>query len=365
MLTDHCLGTGDKEGLLRTLSPEELRQQLEPKHGNPSPRVPNGSRLTMEALEKRWQVLATRLESREALADTYTLTHMEHFQHNIENFIGSVKLPVGLAGPLRVNGLFAQGDYYIPLATTEAALVASYSRGSPLISMAGGCSAILLHERTSRAPAFAFRNLREVGRFVSWAISHVGEFRREAEATTRHGKLIDMGVAVEGNHVYLNFEFITDDASGQNMVTIATEAICTYINANTPVRPQYSFLEAILSGDKKATFQSFMTVRGKKVSAEVMLPSELVEKWLHTTPEQMANFWRLSAMGGVLSGSIGVQGHYANGLAALYIACGQDPACVAESAVGVTCFEVAAHSELYASVTLPNLMVGTIGGGTC
>src|SRR3990172_401090 len=138
MLTDHCRGTGYKEGLLRTLMPEELQQQGEPKHGNPSPRGPNGSRLTMETLEKRWRVLATRLESREALADTHTLTHMEHFQHNIENFIGSVKLPVGLAGPLRVNGLFAQGDYYVPLATTEAALVASYHRGTQVISRAGG-----------------------------------------------------------------------------------------------------------------------------------------------------------------------------------------------------------------------------------
>src|SRR3990172_1107018 len=167
MLTDHCLGTGDKEGLLRTLSPEELRQQLEPKHGNPSPRVPNGSRLTMEALEKRWQVLATRLESREALADTYTLTHMEHFQHNIENFIGSVKIPVGLAGPLRVNGLFAHGDYHIPLATTEAALIASYNRGAQVISEAGGCTAMLLNEGVSRAPGFAFGDLRDVGLFVA------------------------------------------------------------------------------------------------------------------------------------------------------------------------------------------------------
>jgi len=364
MLTDHCLGTGYKEGLLRTLSPEELRQQLEPKHGNPSPRVPNGSRLTMEALEKRWQVLATRLESREALADTYTLTHMEHFQHNIENFIGSVKLPVGLAGPLRVNGLFAQGDYYIPLATTEAALVASYSRGAQLISEAGGCTAALLNEGISRAPGFSFKNLQEVGLFVSWAISQLDVFKRAAESTTRHGKLIDMRVTVEGNHVYLNFEFITGDASGQNMVTIATEAICSYINANAPVRPQYSFVEANLSGDKKATFQSFLLVRGKKVTAEVTLPATLVKKRLHTTPEEMVNCWRMSAIGGVLSGSIGVQGHYANGLAALYIACGQDAACVAESAVGVTRFEIAAQGALYASVTLPNLMVGTVGGGT-
>ena len=334
MPTGHQRASSYLERLLRICSPKELRQRLEPKLENPSPRVPNGSNLTMENLEHRWQVLGSRPETRKALADPDTLAQADHYWGNVENFIGSVKLPVGLAGPLRVNGLFAQGDYYIPLATTEAALVASYSRGAQLISEAGGCSAALLNEGVSRAPAFAFRNLREVGCFLSWAISRLDDFRRVAEATTRHGKLIDMWVAVEGNHVYLNFEFITGDASGQNMVTIATEAICSYINVNTPIRPQYSFVEANLSGDKKATFQSFLLVRGKKVTAEVFLPAELVAKRLHTTPEQMVNCWRISAIGGVLSGSIGVQGHYANGLAAIYIACGQDPACVAESAVG-------------------------------
>ena len=173
-----------------------------------------------------------------------------------------------------------------------------------------------------------------------------------------------MRITVEGNHVYLNFEFTTGDASGQNMVTIATEAICAYIRAHTPVQPQSLFVEANLSGDKKATAQSLLLVRGRRVTAEVILPAELVEARLHTTPEQMANFWRMAAIGGVLSGAIGVEGHYANGLAALYIACGQDVACVAESAVGVTRFELTAQGELYAAVTLPNLVVGTVGGGT-
>jgi hydroxymethylglutaryl-CoA reductase (NADPH) len=364
MPTSHRRASAYLERLLCSHTSKELGRRLEPKLGNLSTKVPNGSDLTLTALEHRWHVIGSRAEARAALADPYTLASMEHYCHNVENFIGSVKLPVGLAGPLRVNGLFAQGDYYIPLATTEAALVASYSRGAQLISEAGGCTAALLNEGISRSPGFSFRNLREAGRFVSWAVAQIDQFRREAEATTRHGKLIDMWVAVEGNHVYLSFEFTTGDASGQNMVTIATEAICSYIAANAPVRPQYFFIETNLSGDKKATFQSFLLVRGKKVTAEAILPETLVEKRLHTTPEQMVNCWRMSAIGGVLSGSIGVQGHYANGLTALYIACGQDPACVAESAVGVTRFEVSPQGELYASVTLPNLMVGTVGGGT-
>ncbi len=119
-----------------------------------------------------------------------------------------------------------------------------------------------------------------------------------------------------------------------------------------------------MSGDKKASSQSLQSVRGRKVSAEVRLPRKIVQRHLHTTPEKMVDYWRMSAVGGVLSGTIGVQGHYANGLAALFIACGQDAACVSEAAVGVTRFEVGTEGELYAAVTLPNLIVGTVGGGT-
>jgi hydroxymethylglutaryl-CoA reductase (NADPH) len=169
---------------------------------------------------------------------------------------------------------------------------------------------------------------------------------------------------IEGNHVYVHFNFTTGDAAGQNMVTIATDAIYSYILTHTPVRPRYSFLEANCSGDKKASLQSFLLGRGKRVTAETIIPARLVSRYLRTTPERIAQYFSMGALGGVLSGTIGVQGHFANGLAALYIACGQDAACVAESAVGVTRFEVTPDGDLYGAVTLPNLMVGTVGGGT-
>jgi len=339
----------------------------------PATRCPAVARISERGQAQVWKLAADNpcLEDiTAALADDDTLAAAERYEQNIENFIGTVKLPVGLIGPLRVNGLFAQGDYCVPLATTEAALVASYHRGALLLTETGGCTAALLAEGVSRAPGFAFRDMGEAGRFVVWATSNVDTFRERAEATTRHGKLVDMKVTVEGNHVYLEFEYTTGDASGQNMVTIATEEICQYIVANTPVAPQYHFVEANLSGDKKASARSFLTVRGKKVTAEVTLPGELIRRRLHTTPLGMERYWRMSALGGVMSGTIGVQGHYANGLAALYIACGQDAACVAESAVGVTRFETIRNGPneeddaLYASVTLPNLIVGTVGGGT-
>jgi hydroxymethylglutaryl-CoA reductase (NADPH) len=352
------------EDQLRSHSREELLRQLAPKQTEQPPKVPGGAVISEEVLHRRWQLLQISDDGRENLLDPQTRAQAERYKRNIENFIGTVKVPIGIAGPLRVNGLFAQGDYYVPLATTEAALVASYSRGCQLISEAGGCTSVLLNEGVSRAPGFAFGNLQECGVFLVWATEQIDEFRRCAESTTRHGKMTDLRITVEGNHVYMNFEFSTGDASGQNMVTLATEAICEYIERESPVRPQYHFVEANLSGDKKASAQSFLLVRGKKVAAEVLLPADLLAKRLRTTPERMEQYWRMSAMGGVLSGTMGVQGHYANGLAALYLACGQDVACVAESATGVTRFEVTGPRELYASVTLPNIMVGTVGGGT-
>jgi hydroxymethylglutaryl-CoA reductase (NADPH) len=352
------------ERLLSTRGREELLARMTPYTGDVPPKVPGGANVTDEAVQRRWDLLSPPPEARRELLDPDTEARKESFKRNIEHFIGTVKVPVGLAGPLRVNGLFAKGDYYVPLATTEAALVASYSRGSHLLTEAGGCTAVLLNEGVCRAPGFAFRNLREAGVFVLWATEHIEDFRQVAEATTRFGKLTNLRITVEGNYVFLSFEFFTADASGQNMVTLATEAICAYIEDNSPVRPRHHFVEANLSGDKKASAQSFLLVRGRKVSAEAVIPAELIQRLLRTTPEHMVNFWRMSAMGGVLSGTLGLQGHYANGLAALYLACGQDVACVAESAVGVTRYEVIEGGALYASVTLPNIMVGTVGGGT-
>lgn len=350
--------------MLAEHSLEELGQILAPKPGNLPPRVRNSSRVDPQWIERRWELLSAGEDAKKALVDEQALADAPLFQRNIENFIGTVKVPVGIAGPLRINGVYAQGDFYVPLATTEAALVASYSRGSQLISEAGGCTAVLLDQGVTRAPGFAFANVRECGQFVVWALSEMDAFRTAAEQTTRHGRLKDLRFTIEGSHVYLIFDYETGDASGQNMVTIATAAICAYIAEHSPVQPRHMFLEANMSGDKKASALSFTSVRGRKVTAEVIVPADLVRQYLHTTPEKMAQYGIMAGLGGVMMGSMGVQGHYANAFTALYIACGQDAACVAESAVGVTRWEVTESGELYASVTLPNIMVGTVGGGT-
>ena len=282
----------------------------------------------------------------------------------IENFIGMAQVPVGVIGPLRIDGGNASGDYYVPLATSEGALVASYDRGARLITAAGGAAVITTMEHVQRAPGFAFERLAEAGRFAEWVAGQRERFAEVAAGQTRHGRLLDLSVHLQGNYVYLILDFHTGDAAGQNMVTFCSAAICEDILERTPHQPSYWFIESNMSGDKKGTALAFHRTRGRNVTAEVVVPRGLVEDVLRTTPERMCDYWRMSFIGGVRSGSIGVSGHVANGLTALFIACGQDVACISEAAVGITRLELTEEGDLYAVVDLPNLIVGTVGGGT-
>ncbi len=328
------------------------------------PNLPRETVLSREAQEKRLAILEKQGITFEYLKGKKRIDDPSIFQDNIENFIGIAQLPVGLIGPLRINGVYANGDFYVPLATSEGALIASYNRGARVVSLSGGVRVVCLTERVSRAPGFIFKDLVEAGEFIVWVVRNFEDLKKEAKKTTTHGQLEDMKVTLEGNHVFLNFEYTTGDAAGQNMVTIATDAICRFIAAECPVKPRHWFIESNMSGDKKATAMSYLYVRGKKVIAEAVIPRRLVTRILHTTPEIMMEYWKMSFVGGVQTGSIGVQGHYANGLAAMFIACGQDAACVAEASIGITRIDLVDKGDLYVSVSLPNLIVGTVGGGT-
>ena len=350
--------------LIRDNGVDALLERLRPKTRALPAHVPRRDEISPEAIAERWALLGVDDAVRGQVLDDWTAANAPAFARNIEHLVGSVKVPVGIAGPLRVNGLFAQGDFYVPLATTEASLVASYSRGANLITEAGGASVALLSEGVSRAPMLKFSNIGELGLFIDWALGHLEEIRAAADATSRFGKLSDFELCVEGTRVYLLFIYRTGDAAGQNMVTIATHAALAWILDNTPVRPQSAYLESNFSGDKKATAMSFQRVRGRKVVAEATLPAELVSRWLHVEPEAMAEYARVGTVGAVMSGTLGVQAHFANGLAALFLACGQDVACVAEASVGITGMELTGDRQLHVTVTLPNLIVGTVGGGT-
>jgi hydroxymethylglutaryl-CoA reductase (NADPH) len=341
-----------------------LAERLRPKTEDQPAHVPGRDDASLEAVEARLDLLDASEAVRGELLDGWSREHLDAYQRNIEHLIGTVKVPVGLAGPLRVNGLFAQGDFYLPLATSEASLVASYSRGAALITEAGGASATLLSEGVSRAPMLSFENLQDLGIFVDWVLDHLEEIEASANETTRFGRLQDLELSIEGTKVYFLFIYSTGDAAGQNMVTLATWAALRWIMEHTPIQPKTAYLESNFSGDKKASALSFQRVRGKKVVAEATLPAQLVEDHLHASPARIVEYVRIGTVGAVMSGTLGTQGHFANGLAALMLACGQDVACVSEAAVGITDFELTESGDLHACVTLPNLIVGTVGGGT-
>lgn len=289
---------------------------------------------------------------------------LKQLEGNIENYIGMSKIPTGVIGPVRVIGSAAKGDFFVPLATSEGTLVASYHRGAKACYLAGGVTSICLVEGVQRSPVFKFHNLGDLGIFIIWVLQEMDAFRAITEKTSRFAKLSDMKSNIEGNHLILTFEYHTGDAAGQNMVTLCTDAICQYILANAPIQPRFWFIEGNYSGDKKATSLSFTNVRGKKVTTEIVLTEKIVNEILKTSPKAISEYWRTSTIGIIQSGAIGAQGHYANGLTALFIATGQDAACVAEAAIGITRMELTDDGSLYASVTLPNLIVGTVGGGT-
>ena len=353
--------------LSRGHSPDDLlgRMAPVPQSVRPlKPKLPRQGDWSAEARAERIAMLEAGGLTLDHLAGRAPQPDPALLQGNIENYIGMTMIPTGLIGPLRVNGLHASGDYYVPLATSEGALVASYDRGARLLSLAGGASAITTTEHVQRAPGFIFATVADATRFAVWVVGEFERFRDVAATRTTHGRLVDLATHIEANHVYLIFAFHTGDAAGQNMVTFCTAAICADIIERTPIQPKRWFLESNMSGDKKATTLSFLHTRGRNAMAEAIIPRALIESRLHTTPEAIAEYWRMSFIGGVQTGSIGVSGHISNGIAALFLATGQDVACVSEASVGVTRMEVTDDGGLYAAVTLPNLIIGTVGGGT-
>jgi hydroxymethylglutaryl-CoA reductase (NADPH) len=355
------------KGLKHDLDIQDFQEKAEQEDadGIPLPkRIPAGNDYSNAGLEKRREMLRETGCCPESLCHDVAGIDFSDMKGAVENFIGYTHLPVGVVGPLRIKGLFANGDFYIPFATTEGALVASYHRGAHAVSRNGGVTALCISESISRAPAFSFNSIVDAGLFIDWALTQREQFRKLAGETTRHGKLIDLRPSLNSNTAFLIFEFETADAAGQNMVTVATEHICRWIAEASPVKPKAWYVEGNLSGDKKATMLSFLSHRGRKVVAEATLKKNDVKRFLHSSPEAMVEYSRVSTLGGIQSGSIGVQGHYANALAAIFLCCGQDVACLAEASVGITTMQVDDNGDLYVSVSLPNLTVGTVGGGT-
>ncbi|XP_071949890.1 3-hydroxy-3-methylglutaryl-coenzyme A reductase 1-like [Antedon mediterranea] len=289
--------------------------------------------------------------------DTYT--------RSVEKYIGTVKVPVGMVN-VDVNGIYAKGSFSVPMATTEAALVASYSRGCKLIRACGGVNTAVIGQTIQRVPEFIFRNLPDAYTFLQWfdRPEVFNALKLAAESTTNHGKLIKIVPNLHGNKVHVKFLYETGNASGQNISTFATNAAIMNVLPECPIQPEKWLLEAGGSQDKKASIGFYNNSRGLYVTGEMVCPKELVESILKTSVDNMNDANESTLMSLYMQGVTGLTYHASNALAAIFIACGQDPACVAESHVGVQEARKTPEGDLRLRITMPSLMVGTVGGGT-
>jgi len=313
------------------------------------------------AAEARRRLLREETDADLEAVGAYTFD-ADDAEANIENMVGAAQIPMGVVGPLPVDGGAAEGDHYLPLATTEGALLASVNRGVSTIREAGGATARVLKSGMTRAPVFRVADVAEAGEVSAWVREHVDELAAAAESTTSHGELQDVTPYVVGDSVFLRFAYDTKDAMGMNMATIATEAACEVVESETPA--ELVALSGNLCSDKKPAAINAVEGRGRTVSADVLIPHEQVEERLDTTTAAIAEAnTRKNLVGSAKAGALGFNAHAANVVAAAFLAMGQDAAQVVEGSNTITTVD-AREDGLYASVTLASLEVGTVGGGT-
>lgn len=309
-----------------------------------------------EFLEEKYRIQLTNIAN-------YSLDMDEAQKRNIENPIGTIQIPVGLAGPLKINGLNTQGEFYVPLATSEGALVASVNRGCSAITEAGGANVRVADDKMTRGPVIKAKSLTDALKIKDWIRDHFKELKKAAEVTTRHGKLLKIDpVVVVGRYLYPRFVFKTGDSMGMNMVTIATENALNLLTHKTGAH--VVALSGNLCVDKKPSSLNLIEGRGKTLVAEVIVSKKIVENKLKTTTDAIVEVnTSKNLIGSAISGSIGFNSHYANMIGAIFLATGQDEAHIVEGSLGITTAENI-DGDLYFSVTLPDVPLATIGGGT-
>ena len=287
-------------------------------------------------------------------------------QRHCENFIGAIQVPLGVTGPLKIRGRWVREDetLYVPMATTEGALVASVNRGCRAIRDAGGAVTRVEDVGITRAPVFRTSGIEETQGFLDWVRENEDEIRRVCEATSGHLRLTDIKAQTFGSSVYLRFRFSTGDAMGMNMATIACDRAVRDL-----IEPQTGIPCVALSGnycvDKKPSAVNFLEGRGKKIYAEVNLDADILAQALKTNASSLVEVqYRKNLMGSIAAGSMGYNAHFANVLAAVFTATGQDVAQVVEGAMGVTAIEPWGADGVFASVYLPDVPLGVVGGGT-
>jgi hydroxymethylglutaryl-CoA reductase (NADPH) len=285
-------------------------------------------------------------------------------QGNVEHFMGVAQVPLGVAGPLLVDGEHAQGEFYVPMATAEGTLVASYNRGMKLLREAGGVKTTILDDRMQRAPAFLFESARKAREFGRWLGEHFDEIAEVAQTTTSSGRLIEIEQYSASRILYTRFDYTTGDAAGQNLTGKATAAACAWIVSHYEPGIERFFLESNFATDKKSSQVNMLHTRGKRVVAEAVIPDSLFRDVMRSDTELMYRARQVSNLGGFMSGVNNNGAHSANGITAVFIATGQDAANVAESSAAFVYAELRENGDYYYSVTIPSLIVASYGGGT-
>ncbi len=282
---------------------------------------------------------------------------------NIENPIGGAQMPLGLAGPILIDGEYAKGHFYVPMATTEGTLVASYSRGMRILSTCGGAKTTIIERFMQRAPVFHFESAREARDFSPWLNANFEAIKAAAESTTSVGKLSHIEEYGVSKMWYTRFNYTTGDAAGQNMCGKASHAACKWIEKNYPGKLRFT-LSGAIDTDKKHSHLNTLHSRGARVVVEATLKRDIVKQMTRADTRDMYRARQVSMVGGMLAGTTNNGVHSANGIAATFIATGQDEANVAESQSGITYVELLDNGDLYWSLTMPSLIVATYGGGT-
>ena len=314
------------------------------------------------------------IQDRQAFVEEYTGKSFEHIKQysfdphitagNVESFIGVAQVPIGVAGPLTVNGEHAKGDFLIPMATAEGTLVASYNRGMKVLNLSGGVKCTISDDAMQRAPVFIFEDARGARDFKEWLADNFDEIAAQAEATTSIGKLKEIDTYLSNHFAFSRFNFSTGDAAGQNMVGRATFAACSWILENNDTIRRF-YLESNFATDKKASMVNIMKTRGKRVTAECKISGDVLREVMRVEPAGLAYHWGVAAgIGSVLSGANNNGLHSPNGITAMFIATGQDVANVSESSAAILYAEHTDDDDLYLSITIPSLIVATYGGGT-
>ncbi|MEO1596540.1 MAG: hydroxymethylglutaryl-CoA reductase [Pseudomonadota bacterium] len=282
---------------------------------------------------------------------------------NIENFMGAAQVPIGVAGPLLIDGEHARGEFYIPLATSEGTLVASYNRGMKMLRAAGGIKTTVGEQAMQRAPVFVFDDAREARDFGAWLTEHFEDIKEHAEASTSVGKLHDIEQYPASRFMFLRFNYTTGDAAGMNMVSKATKFACDWIRGAYP-KMKHFYLESNFATDKKVSQINMLRTRGKHVTAEATIPAVLMQQVLRSNVDLFYRGRQIVNLAGMLSGVNNNGAHSPNAITAMFIATGQDVANVVESSSAAVYAELMPNGDYYYSITIPSLIVATYGGGT-